>query len=52
MIDLIIMLAEMLGGTYELLADGTVRADDFIGSLAACGAVPDRADCVVAAVRF
>jgi len=54
MYELLIHLAELLGGTYTLFADGTLMADDLLGSIAGCGAIdPDLRDaCVIGAIDF
>lgn len=49
MIDIIVALASALGGVYEVLADGSIRASDLLGMLAGCGAVQDTNACVSAA---
>lgn len=50
MFELLIHFAELLGGTYEVLADGSIRATDLLGMIAGCGAVsPEfQGECVAA----
>lgn len=52
MYEIIIALAEMLGGQYELLNSGAVRAEGLLGMLAGCGALDSAysAECVTSAL--
>ena len=52
MYEIIIALAEVLGGQYELLNSGAVRAEGLLGMLAGCGAIDPAyaGDCVNAAL--
>lgn len=52
MFEVIIALAEMAGGVYELLPNGTVKADDLVGAIASCGVVDSAyaAECVTSAL--
>lgn len=54
MFELLIHLAELLGGVYEVLPDGSVKASDLLGMLAGCGAVDpaETVTCVDAAIEF
>lgn len=53
MYEIIIALAEILGGQYELLNSGAVRAEGLLGMLAGCGALDPAyaGDCVNAALE-
>lgn len=50
MIEFLIAMAELLGGVYEVLPGGTIRAEGALGMLAGCGAVPAefQGECVAA----
>lgn len=51
MFEILIHLAELLGGVYEVLPNGTVKADDLAGAIASCGALDSSwaAECVTSA---
>lgn len=51
MVDLLIALAELLGGQYEVWPDGTIQAWNWLGEIAGCGSLSDPAErdvCVLA----
>lgn len=53
--DFILLLidwATLLGGSYELLADGTIMTNDLLGMLSGCNEVTDKVACVESAVSF
>lgn len=52
MTEILIRLAELLGGRFDVLAEGAVRAYDIVGAVAACGAIDTayRAECVSEAI--
>ena len=51
MIDIMIAMAELLGGQYEIWPDGTIQAFNWLGEIAGCGSLTDSDDrfsCVLA----
>lgn len=53
MFELLIALAELLGGAYTLLPDGSVMAEDVLGAIASCAEMPasDAELCVTTAIE-
>jgi len=39
MYEILIHLAELLGGAYTLLPDSSIMADDMLGAIAGCGQI-------------
>lgn len=53
MYDLLIWLADLAGGNYTILADGSIMAWNWLGELAGCGTFAEagqRANCVEASL--
>lgn len=52
MLEFLMAIADLASGHYELLTDGTIKANDLMGMISGCAEVSDTARCVNAAIDF